>query len=121
MDDTNLKDLLVSAMSKELHCLTQGKEGVTVGTNTIFYLTHDKIRCIPKDWTVTYAWIVISHRPQKDDPNQVRIAVGGNLIDYPYKLSTQTADMVSAKIVWNSVISTPGTKFGGADIKNMHL
>jgi hypothetical protein len=29
--------------------------------------------------------------------------------------------MVSAKIMWNSVISTPGAKFGGADIKNMYL
>ena len=29
--------------------------------------------------------------------------------------------MVSAKIMWNSVISMPGAKFGGADIKNMYL
>ena len=82
MDNPNLKDLWVPAMSKELHRLAQGKEGVTVGTNTIFYLTHDKIRCIPKDQTVTYARIAINHRPQKDDPNQVRITVGGKLIDY---------------------------------------
>jgi len=25
------------------------------------------------------------------------------------------------KIMWNSVISTPSAKFGGADIKNMYL
>ena len=79
-----MKDLWVPAMSKELHRLAQGKEGVTVGTNTIFYLTHDEIRCIPKDRTVTYARIVIDHRPKKDDPNRVRITVGGNLIDYQY-------------------------------------
>ncbi len=121
MDDPNLKDLWVPAMSKELHCLAQGKEGVTVGTNTIFYLTHDKIRRIPKDQTVTYAWIVINHRPPKDDSNWVRITVSGNLIDYSYELTTQTANMVSAKIMWNSVISTPGAKFGGADIKSMYL
>ena len=99
------------------HTLAQGKEGVTVGTNTIFYLTHDEIRCIQKDRTVTYSRIVIDHRPQKDNPNQVRITVGGNLIDYPYELTTCTADMVSSKIMWNSVISTPGAKFGGANIK----
>ena len=103
------------------HTLAQGKEGVTVGTNTIFYLTHDEIRCIQKDRTVTYSRIVIDHRPQKDNPNQVRITVGGNLIDYPYELTTHTADMVSSKIMWNSVISTPGAKFGGADIKNLYL
>jgi hypothetical protein len=41
MDDPALKDLWVPAMSKELHRLAQGKEGITVGTNTIFYLTHE--------------------------------------------------------------------------------
>jgi hypothetical protein len=117
IDGPALKDLWVPAMSKELHPLAQGKEGVTVDTNTIFYLTHDEIRCIPKDRTVTYARIVINHRPQKDDPNQVWITVDRNLIDYPYDLTTCTADMVSAKIMWNSVISTPGAKFGGANIK----
>jgi hypothetical protein len=121
MNDPLLKKLWVPAMSKELHCLAQAKEGVTVGTNTIFFLSHDEIRCIPKDRVVTYARIVIDHRPQKDDPNPVRITVGGNLIDYPYKLTTHTANMVSTKIMWNSVISTPGAKFGGANIKNMYL
>ncbi len=92
-----------------------------VGTNTIFYLTHAEIRCTPKDQTVMYAWIVINHCPQKDDPNQVWITVGSNLINYLYELTTQTANMVSAKIMWNSVISTPGAKFGGTDTKNMYL
>jgi hypothetical protein len=70
---------------------------------------------------VTYACIVINHQPQKDDPNRVYITVGSSLINYPYELTTRTANMVSAKIMWNSVVSTPGAKFGGADIKNMYL
>jgi hypothetical protein len=68
-----------------------------------------------------YTCIVINHQPQKDDPNRVRITVGANLIKYPYELTTRTADMVSAKIMWNSVVSTPRAKFGGAYIKNMYL
>jgi hypothetical protein len=68
-----------------------------------------------------YACIVINHRPQKDDPNCIHITVGGNLINYPYELTTRMADMVSSKIMWNSVVSTPGAKFGGANIKNMYL
>jgi hypothetical protein len=47
--------------------------------------------------------------------------LGSNLIDYPYKLTTHMADTVSAKTMWNSIISTLGAKFGGADIKNMYL
>ncbi len=42
-------------------------------------------------------------------------------MDYPFELTTRTADMVSSKILWNSVISTPDTRFDGADIKNMYL
>jgi hypothetical protein len=34
---------------------------------------------------------------------------------------TQTTNMVSAKIMWNSVISMPNAKFGNANMKNMHL
>ncbi len=85
MNDPLLKKLWVPAMSKELHRLAQGKEGVTSGTNTIFFLLHDEIRCIPKDRVITYARIVIDHRPQKDNPNRVRITVGGNLIDYCWR------------------------------------
>ena len=116
-----LKELWTKAMSKELHRLAQGCPGVTKGTNTIFYLDHAEILSIPKDRTVTYGRIVIDHRPQKEDPNRVRITVGGNLIKYPFELTTRTADMLSSKIMWNSVISTPGARFAGADIKNMYL
>jgi hypothetical protein len=70
---------------------------------------------------VTYARIVIDHRPQKEDPNHVCMNVGGNLIDYPFELTTHTADMVSSKILWNSIISTKGAPFAGANINNMYL
>jgi hypothetical protein len=36
MDDPALKDLWVPAMSKEVHCLDQGKKAVTVCTSTVF-------------------------------------------------------------------------------------
>ncbi len=108
-------------MSKELHRLAHGKEGITFATNTICFLSLDKIRRIHKDCTATYACIVINHRPQKDDPNHICITVDENLIDYPYELTTQMANMVSSQIMWNSIISTPNAEFGGTDIKNMYL
>ncbi len=64
---------------------------------------------------------MIDYCPQKEDPNRVQITVGGNLNDYPFELTTCTADMVSSKILWNSVISTPDARSAGADIKNMYL
>jgi hypothetical protein len=119
--DPLLRDLWLKAMSKELHCLVQKFTGITKGTNTIFFLSHADICNIPSNRTVTYACIVINHCPQKEDPNHVCITIGGNLIDYPFELTTHTADMVSSKILWNSVISTKDTRFDGADIKNKYL
>jgi hypothetical protein len=108
-------------MSKELHCLAQGCTGIIKGTNTIFFLLHAVICNIPSDRTVTYTRLVIDHHPQKEDPNRVRITVGGNLIDYPFELTTRTANMVSSEILWNSVISTKDACFASADIKNVYL
>jgi hypothetical protein len=115
------RDLWTGAMTKELARLSQGIDGLTVGTNTVFFLSPAEIKNIPEDRTVTYARVVVDFRPQKEDPNRVRITVGGNLINYPGKVTTRTADMVTSKILWNSVLSTPGAKYCCADVKNFYL
>jgi hypothetical protein len=96
-------------MSKELGRLAQGFDG-TEGTSTFFFMTKDEIKTIPKDRTVSYAQIVVDYRPQKADPNRVRITAGGNLINYPGELTTRTAVLTTSKILWNSTLSTPGAK-----------
>ena len=46
------------------------------------------LKLIPADRTITYAQVVVDYRPQKEDPNRVRITVGGNLINYPGEFTT---------------------------------
>jgi hypothetical protein len=121
MKDPLTKKVWVSAMTKELARLAQGIDGITAGTNTVFYLTHDEIKKIPKDRTITYARTVVDYRPQKSDPNRVRITVGGNLIKYPGEVTTRTADMTTSKMLWNSVLSTDNAKYCCADVKNFYL
>eukprot|EP00957_Ditylum_brightwellii_P103372 7877546-Ditylum_brightwellii.AAC.1 len=58
---------------------------------------------------VTCARIGVDYCPQKKDPNRVQITVGGNLINYPGDVATNTADLITTKLLWNSVLSTPGT------------
>ena len=65
-------------------------------------MSHDDIETIPANRIVTYARIVAYFRPQKKDPNRVRITAGGNLIDHPGELMTRTADLTTSKILWNS-------------------
>lgn len=60
--------------------------------------------------------IVVDYRPQKADPNRVRLMTRGNLIDYPGKLTTRTADPTTTKMLWNSVISTDNARYLCLDI-----
>ncbi len=80
-------------------------------------MTHTDIAKIPKLQTVTYARVVVNFRTQKADPHCIRITKGGNLINYPGKLSTRTADLTTSKLMWNSVLSTRGAKYMCLDIK----
>ncbi len=43
------------------------------------------------------------------------------MIDYPYELTTRTADLTTTKVLWNSVVSTPVVKYAAADAKNFYL
>jgi hypothetical protein len=64
----------------------------------------------------------VDYRPQKEDLNRVRITVGGNLINYPGELTTRTADLTTAKILWNSTISMDGARYACADdVGNFYL
>lgn len=121
MNDSNLKYQWVPVILKNSNTLPRGNSVSPRKVLTPSFFSHDKSRCIPKDCTVTYACIIVDHWPQKDNLNHVSITVGNNLINYPCELITHTANMVSAKMMWNSVASMPGAKFGGADIKHLYL
>ncbi len=47
-------------------------------------------------------------RPKKAEPNRMRFRVGGKRINYPGKVATPTSEMLVAKMLFNSVISTKG-------------
>ncbi len=85
-------------MCKEPGRLAQ-EWGNTKGTDTIQFMTHKGRDKILADQKVTYARIVCDFCPQKEDRNRVHIAVGGNLIDYPFECITRTADVMTSKIM----------------------
>jgi hypothetical protein len=86
------------------------------GTNSIFVMTHAEILNIPKDRAVKYAQVLVNFHPQKTDLHRIRITARGNLIYYPGKLSTRTANLMTSKLMWNSILSTPGAKYTCLDI-----
>ena len=60
---------------------------------------------------VTYGQFVCTVRPEKAEPNRTRFTVGGDRINYPGTVATPTAEMLVAKMLFNSVISTKDARF----------
>ena len=69
----------------------------------------------------TYDNPVVNHHPQKEDPNRIQIVAGGNLIDCDGELSVLTANIDTAKLHWNSVVSTALAKYMCIDINSFYL
>ena len=92
--------------AKELGRLAQGLDGVVEGTNTLEFIRKEDV---PKDRfkDTTYGQIVGNYRPEKEDPNRARLVVGGDRINYPGEVGTPTADMLTVKLLLNSIVSTP--------------
>ena len=70
---------------------------------------------------VTYGQFVCCIRPEKAEAHRTRFVVGGNRINYPGKVATPMAEMLAAKLLFNSVISTHGARFMTMDIANFYL
>jgi hypothetical protein len=122
MNDPATAEVWMTAFGKDFGGMSHGdnKTGKK-GTNAMFVMLPFNVPNIPKDRVITYARGVIDHCPQKADPNRIRITAGGNLINYPGKLTTRMADIMMAKLLWNSVLSTPRAKYMTLDIKNFYL
>eukprot|EP00957_Ditylum_brightwellii_P061190 4643231-Ditylum_brightwellii.AAC.1 len=74
VQDAGYKEVWEKAFTKELNQLAQGQYGHTA-TNTISFIQKG---AIPVGRTATYCCIVCDYRPQKEDPNCVRLKVGGD-------------------------------------------
>ena len=123
MNDPETAEVWQTAFGKDFGGMAQGDDKTgQKGTNSVFVMTHKEIDIAKNTghkWT--YARVVVDYRPQKEDPNRIRIAVGGNLITYRGNTSTRTADLTTSKLLWNSVLSTDGARYMCLDIKNFYL
>ena len=90
------------------------------GTNTIFFIRKGEIP--PDRWKdVSYTRIVCNVRPQKNEVNRTRLTYGGSSLEIPIDCGTPTADLLTVKLLLNSVISTKGARFMCIDIKDFYL
>ena len=94
--------------------------GRSKGTNTLYFIDCSKV---PEDgWKdVTYGTIVCNVRPQKTETNRTRLTFGGSNCTTAIDCGTPTANLLTVKLLLNSVVSTPGAKFLGLDLKDFYL
>ena len=107
------KDTWSNSFGKEIRRLA-------TTTETISFISKTDI---PQDrkGDETYGRIVCVYREGKKDKYRTRITIGGNLINYPGDCGTPTADLLTVKLLFNSIISTPNAKFMSIDIKDFYL
>ena len=103
MKHPKYKDVWTKSFGKEIRCLA-------TTTETIFFINKHEI---PKErqGDVTYGRIVCVYRNGKKDKYLTRITMGSNLIHYPGNCGTPTADLLTVKLLFNSIISTPWLGF----------
>ncbi|MGV7235206.1 MAG: hypothetical protein ACQ9ET_03015, partial [Nitrosomonadaceae bacterium] len=115
------KEIWSRSSANEFGRLANGIGGrIKNPTNTIkFIMEHEVPKERKKD--VTYGQFVCTVRPEKKEKERTRFTVGGDRINYPGEVATPTADMLVAKMLLNSVISTKGARFMTMDISNFYL
>jgi hypothetical protein len=123
MNDPATAKVWQTAFGKDFGGMAQGdtKTGQK-GKNAMFVMTHNELaHVLQAGKKFTFANPVVDYRPQKEDPNRIRITAMGNLVSYEGESSVRTADISTAKIHWNSVISNKKAKYMCLDIKNFYL
>ena len=102
LDKLLLKDeVWQQSLSNELGRVMQGVGSRIVGTDTMEFISKDKI---PYNKKVTYANFVCDHRPLKEEKYRVRMTIGGDKLEYQHETPSPTASLIETKLLLNSVI-----------------
>ena len=99
MNDPATAKVWQIAFGKDFGGMAQGdKKTGQKGTNTMFVMTQEDIaHALAEGIFFTYANPIVDFCPPKDDPYQIRITAGGNVITFEGNASVRTANLDTAK------------------------
>jgi hypothetical protein len=80
-----------------------------------------KLKNIRKERQLKYGKIVCDYKPRKKEKEPVRLAVGGDRLDYSGDVATSTADITTFKILINSTLSRKYAAMMMMDIKHYYM
>ena len=89
-----------------------------VSTRTTRFL---KKKNIPQVEKAVYTRLVVDLRPNKAVHEILRMCMGGDNMESVMETTTRTADLTSCKLHMDGVVSTPGARFTGGDVKGFYL
>lgn len=100
--------------------LAQGIPWQKTVTDTMHFIEHSSVP--GHKWKdMTNRQIVYNERPQKLEVNRSQITVDSSRLTSVGNLGTPTTDLITVKLLLNSVVSTPGQKFPCLDLKDFYL
>ena len=113
MKHPKYKDVWTKSFGTEIRRLA-------TSTETIFFVKNEDISNDRKG-DKTYARIVSVYRYGKKDKYRTRVTMEGNLVNFPGGCGMPTSDLLTVKLLLNSIISTKNVKFMSLDIKDFYL
>ena len=111
------RDIWMKFFANELGCLAQGIRDMP-GTDTIDFIPHADV---PVWTTIMYGRIVCTYCLHKIDKHRIRLTFGVNLFICLYDFSAPTSDMTTEKLLFNSLVSTPGASFITLRLEDFYL
>ena len=94
-------------MENEIWRIFQGIRYIE-GTDTCVFIHRNEP---PQESKATYNQILCDIRPQRKETHRVQLTVGSKKLTYDGPVSNLTLDLTTAKINWNSILSTPDGKY----------
>ena len=76
---------------------------------------------IPKGEKAVYTRLMVYLRPNKAVHERLRMCMGVDKMESVMYTKTRTADLITCKLHMNGVVSTPGARFAGGDVKDFYL
>ena len=104
-------------MSKNSRHLFEGIGHIQVN-NTLFPIHRNEV---PQGANVTYSCIICDIQPQNKETHRVKLIVRGDKNNFDGPFSTPKSDLTTSKLHWNSIISTPDSRYLVVDINNFCL
>ena len=80
-----------------------------------------KKKNIPQGEQALYTRLVVNLRPNKAVHERLKMCMGRYKMESVMETKTRTADLTTCKLHMNGVVSTPGARFVGGDVKDFYL